>query len=172
MRLLETSLKSSSSLRSSDHPSGPNESGHDENGPAVQNNGQAPIGIMIADDDEVLVDLYSKMLKDSYKIIASFRNGLDLVRYVQGNVAEIIQDYFVVVLVLDYQMPVMDGREAARRLRSFISTDRIKIVLSTARHMVEDQESKRLFDYVLIKPFSVKKLFEAIERCMKTKIAT
>ena len=172
MHLLETSLKSASSLRSSDHTSGPNESGHKENGPAVQNNRQPPIGIMIADDDEVLVDLYSKMLKDSYKIIASFRNGLDLVSYVQANVEEIVQDYFFVVLVLDYQMPVMDGWEAARRLRSFLSADRMKIVLSTARNMVEDQESKRLFDYVLTKPFSVKKLFEAIESSMKTKIAT
>ncbi len=69
-------------------------------------------------------------------------------------------------------MPVMDGREAARRLRSFISTDLIKIVLATARPMAEDQESKRLFDYVLAKPFSVKKLLEAIERSVITKIAT
>lgn len=171
---MEALVKSSSGLLSGDDPSGSNDFGREENGRASAqvNNGQAPIGIMIADDDEVLVDLYSKMLKDGYKIIASFHNGLDLVSYVQANVAEIFQDYFVVVIVLDYQMPVMDGREAARRLRSFISTDRIKIVLATARPMIEDQESKRLFDYVLTKPFSVKKLLEAIESSVITKIAT
>jgi CheY-like chemotaxis protein len=124
-------------------------------------------GIIIADDDPVILSLYSKILRNRYQIIAESSNGADLVRYFEANMGFLFRNYSSILVLLDYQMPQMDGIEAAKRLRRTKRSNALKIALATASRVsagpLNEEKSGRLFDLVLKKPFSGRVLLEAIE---------
>jgi CheY-like chemotaxis protein len=69
----------------------------------------APV-VMIADDNELILDLVSDFLEaNGYHVIAT-RSGVELLERVSESRPDLI--------LIDVQMPVMDGMEAMRRLRA------------------------------------------------------
>lgn len=72
------------------------------------------------------------------------------------------------LVFMDIQMPVMDGYEAARRIRSLPRTDagRVWIVAMTAHAFVEDVRRSRQagMDEHLSKPVDVDRLYEILRR--------
>ena len=72
------------------------------------------------------------------------------------------------LVFMDIQMPVMDGYEAARRIRSLPRTDagRVWIVAMTANAFVEDVRRSRQagMDEHLSKPVDVDRLYEILRR--------
>ncbi|WP_293344876.1 ATP-binding protein [Phenylobacterium sp.] len=80
------------------------------------------------------------------------------------------------VILMDIQMPVMDGVTATREIRSFEVTDarrRTPIIAVTANamsHQVADYEAAGM-DMVVPKPLDAARLFEAIERALDARAA-
>jgi signal transduction histidine kinase/CheY-like chemotaxis protein len=78
------------------------------------------------------------------------------------------------VILMDIQMPVMDGVTATREIRSFEATDdrlRTPIIAVTANamsHQVADYEAAGM-DMVVPKPLDAAMLFEAIERALSAR---
>jgi CheY-like chemotaxis protein len=66
------------------------------------------------------------------------------------------------VIVMDMQMPVMDGIETTRRLKSEFRRKRIPVIAYTA--FAGDLPSRDLFDAVLPKPCSPEEVLLAIAR--------
>ena len=87
--------------------------------------------ILLVDDDELSLDLYKAILKEtSFKYLVT-RNGLEAI--------EACRKYSEISLVLmDIKMPVMDGYTATQKIREFRKD--LTIVAVTAYAMIGDKE--------------------------------
>lgn len=88
--------------------------------------------VLIVDDEPVNIQALSKLLKEDYRILVatSGEKALD----VAGGTIQ--PD----VILLDYQMPGMDGYEVCRRLQASPLTRGIPVIFVTARDAEEDEE--------------------------------
>ena len=70
------------------------------------------------------------------------------------------------IVIMDINMPVMDGYEAARRLRHDRGTERTVLVALTAMTRQEDRDASMRagFDYHLAKPMDGPELVTLLER--------
>ena len=71
-----------------------------------------------------------------------------------------------VLVLMDVQLPGMDGRAALKLLKADVSTQHIPIIALTAFAMKGDQESLQTegFDGYMAKPIDIKELPKVIER--------
>jgi len=75
------------------------------------------------------------------------------------------------LILMDVQMPGMDGRAALKILKADASTRHIPIIALTALAMRGDQESLQTdgFDGYLAKPIDIKELPQVVERfCLRS----
>lgn len=104
--------------------------------------------IMIVDDERDIVEL----LRDYF-----IWNGYEVVRAGSGAEALLRLDGRVDLILLDVNMPDMDGMEVCRRIRDLV---RCPILFLTAR--IEDEDKIRGFqaggDDYIVKPFSIDEL--------------
>lgn len=121
--------------------------------------------ILIADDDLLLRTLME------HKLVAS---GLDVVIAADGSEAlEVAARERPDVIVLDAMMPVSDGFEVLRTLKSDPALRAIPVIMLTARRREDDiVGALRLgaADYIT-KPFMPEELVARIDRLLATKAA-
>jgi hypothetical protein len=87
-------------------------------------------------------------------------NGSDAVRLALEH------DY--ALILMDLQMPELDGLEATRRIRAAGERGQMPIVALTASAFIADRErcvAAGMDDFV-VKPFHAETLFEAMRRCL------
>jgi len=113
--------------------------------------------ILIADDDEDILQLVSFRLERSGYTVIKARNGAEAIEAAKKQVPDLV--------VLDVQMPIFDGYEVTRALRAEDSTSRVPVILLTAK--VQDGDVQRGFDagaddYVR-KPFSPQELRSRVQ---------
>ena len=113
------------------------------------------IRVLLVEDVEFNVFVAEKMLKNWGAIVDIADNGLIAVEKAKCNEYDII--------LMDLQMPVMDGYTASRRIREFNDTD-VPIVALTASASLDIQQ--KVYDFgmtdYLAKPFNPEELFETI----------
>jgi len=117
------------------------------------------VRILIADDDHICRYLLCKIVENHFKEIYEARNGVDAV--------EQARDYQPDVILMDVQMPQMDGFTALERLKADEATALIPVVMISAGHVMP-ADIKRGFDlgardYVK-KPFNIFELPKMLER--------
>ena len=76
--------------------------------------------LLVADDHMVVVEGISKLLLPSYEIVGTARDGRELIEAAQRLKPDVI--------LLDISMPLMNGIEAARRLRRLLPATKIVIL--------------------------------------------
>ncbi len=86
--------------------------------------------ILCADDDPVTRKMLKEMLEERGYRVKIVSNGSQIL-------TEAKRSHYDLIL-LDYKMPVMDGLEAARRVRSHPNTFNIPIIFISAHHEEED----------------------------------
>lgn len=114
--------------------------------------------ILVIDDDPMMLRLIKSELKDLYSV-ATAVNGkiaLDFLRR---------KDVLPDLILLDYEMPDMDGAQVFERLRTNLNTSNIPIVFLTG---VNDREKiKKVFALkpqgYLLKPIDCDKLIQTIK---------
>jgi CheY-like chemotaxis protein len=124
---------------------------------------RAPLRILIAEDNVVNLKLAVRLLEKMGYRPDGAANGLDAVEALKR------QPYDVVLM--DLQMPEMDGLEATRTIRRIWPLGGPRIVAMTANAFHEDREeclAAGMDDY-LRKPFRTFELREALERCHEAK---
>ncbi|MBT9536654.1 MAG: response regulator [Planctomycetota bacterium] len=117
-----------------------------------------PKRILIAEDDEPNRRLIKDVLMyHGYEVIEAV-NGAEAVKMAAGHKPDLV--------LMDLQMPVMNGVEAIRQLKNSPETKDIKIIAVTGLAMESDRENtmKMGADGYMAKPIDIRQLPEAIER--------
>ncbi|MDI9616858.1 MAG: PAS domain S-box protein [Methanothrix sp.] len=120
--------------------------------------GRSDLRILVAEDNPVNLRVVLMMLSHLGYSADTAHNGLEVLRALEH------RDYDLVLM--DIQMPDMDGLEAARRIREMKGYERPRIVAITAYALEGDRErciAAGMNDYIS-KPVTLEKLRAAIER--------
>lgn len=114
--------------------------------------------ILIVEDNEKNLKLFTEiLLSDGYNILAA-RDGIEGIKLAREALPELI--------LMDIQMPVMDGKRAMQILKAEPATKDIPIIAITSYAMFGDME--RLledgFDAYMAKPIDFKEFRKIIEK--------
>jgi DNA-binding response OmpR family regulator len=114
-------------------------------------NSDQPV-VLVADDDEDILELITFRLERSGYTVVQAHDGEEAWNLAQARPPDLA--------VLDVMMPKLDGFELTRRLRAKPETERVPIILLTAR--AQDADVQQGFeagaDDYLRKPFSPQEL--------------
>jgi DNA-binding NarL/FixJ family response regulator len=118
------------------------------------------IKILLADDHTIVIDGLKAVLKshDQMEVCGEARNGEEVLQFVST--------HYVDVVVLDINMPVMDGISCARKLRAKHPDVHIIILTMYAQKSFIEEIVKIGVHGCLLKSNSGKELTDAIERVM------
>ena len=114
--------------------------------------------ILVCDDSASTLKLMRDLFENSSLTLIEATNGKEGV--------EMTSKYMPDVILMDLKMPVMNGKEAARILRSQETTKSIPIIAISASSKIifKDEESKQLFDDFLLKPINLAELTETLKK--------
>jgi two-component system, OmpR family, phosphate regulon response regulator PhoB len=119
--------------------------------------------VLVVEDDRALSEvLLYNLDRAGYEVFKAF-DGRDGLNQAQLRLPDIV--------ILDVMLPIVDGVEVCRRLRATPETNKINVILLTAKSEESDQLigfSVGADDYVT-KPFSVRVLLERIKSLIRRK---
>ncbi len=117
--------------------------------------------ILMVEDNEMNRDMLSRRLT---------RNGFEIVMAVNGQEGlDLASSENPDLILLDMSLPVVDGWEAARRLKADAATARIPVIALTAHAMVQDKEKALAAgcDDFDTKPVELPRLLEKINLLLR-----
>ena len=110
--------------------------------------------VLIAEDSSVIQNLVKKILEFQNFEITAVKNGEQVLQLLQ-------KDHFDIIL-LDINMPVMDGMESVKAIRALADKDKSKVpvvaITGNARNYSEEEFKEAGFNEVLMKPLNFDKL--------------
>ncbi|MBT3219551.1 MAG: PAS domain S-box protein [Proteobacteria bacterium] len=117
--------------------------------------------VLLVEDNEINQQVAKEILESAGLVVTVVGDGKQGVEAVKGRRFDAV--------LMDIQMPVMDGHEASQRIRRDKAFDELPIIAMTASVMAEDR--KRAFaagmnDHVA-KPIDVGDLFDVLEKWLK-----
>lgn len=117
--------------------------------------------ILVVEDDTENMELFRDLLRSQGYTVLEARNGLDAIDMVWRERPNLV--------IMDIQLPFMDGLEATRRIKENPSTKDITIVAVTAYAMKGDMERfiKAGLDGYIAKPINIKEFKTVIARFLK-----
>src|SRR5438045_771182 len=103
--------------------------------------------ILLVDDNKEIVEFLSRDLRTEY-VVFKARNGKEGLN--------IIESHSIQLIISDIKMPVMDGFEFCRHLKSSLNWSHIPIILLTAKNTLQSkiQGLEVGADAYIEKPFS------------------
>ncbi|MFQ5642279.1 MAG: response regulator, partial [Thiogranum sp.] len=119
--------------------------------------------ILLVEDNEINQQVAQEILASAGAQVTLAGNGRECLDALLAQ-----PDYFDAVL-MDIQMPVMDGHQATREIRRDPRFSKLPVLAMTASVMVSDQEEARAagMDDHIAKPIDVKELFEVLGRWIR-----
>ena len=125
---------------------------------------EKPPRILIVDDVPVNIAMVQALLKNEGYELVSAESGAEALRSVEEQIPDLI--------LLDIQMPDMDGYEVCRRLREDPETEGIPVIMFTATESESEAKAKGLRtganDYIT-KPVAKEELLARIETQLRLK---
>ena len=112
--------------------------------------------ILIVEDDRINRTLFREVLKSQGYVTIEATNGLDGVKAAENEIPNLI--------LMDVQLPKMDGLQAVERLKSNPATQAIPVVALTGYAAQGDRERllAKGFDDYLSKPIDIDDLLEKV----------
>ena len=119
--------------------------------------------ILIVDDDAINMKLVRDVLEFKGFLTSEATNGKEAIEIAINQIPDLI--------LMDIQMPVLDGLSAIRILKTNVDTKHIPIIALTALSMEEDKENVLLHgaDDYLSKPISIKTLLGMVKKYIGNK---
>jgi len=117
--------------------------------------------ILLVEDNEMNRDMLSRRLT---------RNGFEIVMAVNGQEGlDLASSENPDLILLDMSLPVIDGWEAARRLKADAGTAKIPVIALTAHAMLQDKEKALAAgcDDFDTKPVELPRLLEKINSLLR-----
>lgn len=130
----------------------------------TDNNSNAKISkLIVAEDNELNAEIITEILNDAGYETALAHNGQEAVEIFENSA---VGEYSVILM--DLQMPVLDGYETTKAIRSLDRSDarEIKIFACTANSFKEDKEKALLcgMNDFLTKPIDINELFYKLNK--------
>ena len=125
--------------------------------------GQPKCRVLIVDDNEENRDLLSQTLGPVGFELRQANDGAEAIREFEAWQPDLI--------LMDLRMPVMDGREATRRIKSTPKGKKTAIIVLTASSFEDGRKDMAAIgaDGYIRKPFGESELFEDLARCLSIK---
>ncbi|MCE5284443.1 MAG: response regulator [Pelosinus sp.] len=124
---------------------------------------EEPLAVLLAEDDKINQRVIQLMLQEKGYILKTVNNGREAL--------EVLANENVDVVIMDIQMPEMDGVEATRQIRQKESgtTEHIPIIAFTAYALAGDRERflRAGMDGYLAKPVNISELLLTIEKVLE-----
>lgn len=118
-----------------------------------------PNRVLIAEDSSVIQNLVKKILEFQNFEITAVKNGEQVLQMLQKEPFDII--------LLDINMPVMDGMESVKAIRALADKDKAKVpvvaITGNARNYSEEEFKEAGFNEVLMKPLNFDKLVMVVK---------
>ena len=122
--------------------------------------------ILLVEDNELNMEIAQTILEDAGFIIETANDGIEAVEKMENAVAGQYD-----LILMDIQMPIMNGYEATRRIRALKNPEvaATPIIAMTANAFEEDREKsyEAGMNGHLAKPVSVEKLMDTICQVIK-----
>lgn len=121
-----------------------------------------PIEILVVEDNDLNRKIVSQMLTNYGFQVSTAANGLECL--------QILQNRHFDTILMDMQMPIMDGYEATRLIRETSPSDRTPIIAMTANALTGDREkclAAGCTSYIA-KPFKAEDLVQEIRQFLVT----
>jgi DNA-binding response OmpR family regulator len=115
--------------------------------------------ILVVDDEPDIVKLVTKIMEARSHRVTTARDGQEAVDLVKRDRPDVV--------ILDLNIPKLDGFEVCRRLKSDPETKRIPIVMMTAAYVSVEEASRGVglgADEYVVKPFLREVLVHNVER--------
>lgn len=118
--------------------------------------------VLVVEDNTAMRKFIRSVLEDSYAVVEA-SNGKEALSLLVNNTVDFI--------ISDLMMPVMDGHELSRRLKSDISTSHIPLLILTAKVARQSQLESYMtgVDEYLSKPFDEELLLARIANILENK---
>jgi DNA-binding response OmpR family regulator len=119
-----------------------------------------PKKIMVADDDRNVLYLITELLsRQNYSIEPAVDGEQALIK---------AREFNPDLIVLDVMMPLIDGIEVCRRVKSNPQTSHIKVIMLTAKTSGRDKEAGLAAgaDHYMTKPFKITELTGKIDELL------
>jgi two-component system, OmpR family, alkaline phosphatase synthesis response regulator PhoP len=116
--------------------------------------------ILVVDDDPHLRELVRFSLEQKGYAVRVGGTGADAIRMAQEKIPDLI--------ILDGNMPVMDGLDALKKLRTSKNTDKIPVIMLTMRSHQVDMISGYRFgaQEYLTKPIAIEQLMVSVRKLL------
>jgi CheY-like chemotaxis protein len=117
--------------------------------------------ILIVEDVELNIDLLVQILEDEYEVLIA-RDGAAGIEMAEQERPDLI--------LMDLSLPIIDGWEASRSIKTNEKLEHIPIIALTAHAMKGDEEKARAYgcDGYLAKPLDEDLLFKMLNRFLKS----
>lgn len=112
--------------------------------------------VLVVDDDIDIREIVGDVLTDAGYSVVTASNGLDAIEHLSRIAPALI--------LLDLNMPIMDGAEFRRRQLSDATMAFIPTVIMSAVHRMEERVAELRADAVLAKPVNLRLLLETVAR--------
>ena len=117
--------------------------------------------ILVCDDEAHILHAVTFKLSAAGFDVVQATNGMEAMVWLESNTPDFV--------ITDYQMPIADGFELCRFLRSRQETANVPIILLTAKALElseEEVKAQWAIEVVLMKPFSPRYLLETVRRVL------
>jgi CheY-like chemotaxis protein len=122
-----------------------------------------PVTALIVDDNYFNRDLCALALEHVGYQVSHAVNGLEAIK--------ILQDRKFDLLILDLEMPELDGRGVMRQIRDMNMHQTMSIIVMTANAHMATNEIDMNVDFVVYKPIDVNEFSRLAERLTKRHIS-
>ena len=125
--------------------------------------------ILLVDDDDICLFICKKMLNEAgfTENIASVTNGQEALDYLHSQLPH-QENTLPDLIILDINMPVMDGMECVRRVRAMPDQDKATVpivaITGNAKNYTEEEFKTAGFNDVLVKPLNFDRLVEVVNQ--------
>ena len=134
--------------------------------PAAKASASAGKKLLVVEDNELNLEIASTLLKEAGFAVDTAENGKIAVEKVEAASADRYD-----LILMDIQMPEMDGYEATRRIRALPDTKKaaLPIVAMTANASEDDRKNalRAGMNGHIAKPLDIQKLFQVLSELLK-----